>query len=160
MASLIAQLVKNLQCRRPWFDFWVGKIPWRRGRLPTPVFLGFSCGSAGKESACNAGDPSSIPGSGRSPGEGVGYPLQCSCLENPHWQRSLAGHSLWGHKESDMQRATKHTSAALLKLWEATSPRVTQQRKRIEGEETIMCSEIFAFTTWMNLKGIVLSEIS
>ena len=39
-------------------------------------------GSAGKESACNAGDPGSIPGSGRSPGEGKGYPLQYSGLEN------------------------------------------------------------------------------
>ena len=39
-------------------------------------------GSGGKESACNAGDSGSIPGSGRSPGEGNGYPLQYSCLEN------------------------------------------------------------------------------
>ena len=39
------------QCRRPWFDSWVGKIPWRRYRLPTLVFLDFPCGSAGKESA-------------------------------------------------------------------------------------------------------------
>ena len=39
-------------------------------------------GSDGKESACNAGDPGSIPGLGRSPGEGNGYPLQYSCLEN------------------------------------------------------------------------------
>jgi len=46
--------------------------------LSTPVFLGFPCGSAGKESTCNAGDPSLIPGSGRSPGEGIGYPLQYS----------------------------------------------------------------------------------
>ena len=36
-----------------------------------------------KKSACNAGDPGSIPGSGRYLGEGNGYPLQCSCLENP-----------------------------------------------------------------------------
>ena len=42
------------------------------------MFLGFPCGSAGKESTCNAGDPGSVPGSGRSPGEGIGYPLQCS----------------------------------------------------------------------------------
>ena len=41
-------------------------------------YVGFPCGSAGKESACNAGDPSSIPGSGRSAGEGIGYPLQYS----------------------------------------------------------------------------------
>ena len=44
---------------------------------------GFHCGSAGKESICNAGDLSSVPGLGRSPGEGNGYPLQYSCLENP-----------------------------------------------------------------------------
>ena len=42
----------------------------------------FSCGSAGKESACNVGDLGSIPGLGRSPGEGKGYPLQYSGLEN------------------------------------------------------------------------------
>ena len=41
---------------------WVRKIPWRRDRLPTPVFLGFPCGSAGKESACNVGDLGLIPG--------------------------------------------------------------------------------------------------
>ena len=38
-ASLVVQLVKNLQCRRPGFDFWVRKIPWRRKWQPTPVFL-------------------------------------------------------------------------------------------------------------------------
>ena len=50
--------------------------------LPTPVFLGFPCGSTGKESTCNLGDLGSIPGLGRSPGEGKGYPLQYSGLEN------------------------------------------------------------------------------
>ena len=44
--------------------------------------LGFPGGSDSTETACNAGDPGSIPGSGRSPGEGNGYPLQYSCLEN------------------------------------------------------------------------------
>ena len=43
---------------------------------------GFPSGSHGKESACKAGDPGSIPASGRSPGGGNGYPLQCSCLED------------------------------------------------------------------------------
>ena len=43
----------------------------------------FPGGTEGKVSACNAGDPGSIPGSGRSPGEGNGNPLQYSCLENP-----------------------------------------------------------------------------
>ena len=50
--------------------------------LPTPVFVGFPGGSAGKESACNVGDLGSIPGLGRSPGGGKGYPLQCSGPEN------------------------------------------------------------------------------
>ena len=45
--------------------------------------LGFPGGSDGKESACSVGDPGSIPGSGRSPGEGNGNSLQYSCLENP-----------------------------------------------------------------------------
>jgi len=44
---------------------------------------GFPCSSVGKESTCNAGDLGLIPGSGRSPGEGNGKPLQYSCLENP-----------------------------------------------------------------------------
>ena len=59
-------------------DSWLGKICWRRDRLPTSVFLGFPDSSVGKESACNAEDPSSIPRSGKSPEEGIGYPLQYS----------------------------------------------------------------------------------
>ena len=46
------------------------------------IIMDFPSGSDGKESACRAGDPSSIPGSGRFQGEGNGYPFQCSCLEN------------------------------------------------------------------------------
>ena len=42
------------------------------------MYMGFPCGSAGKESACNVGDPGSIPGSGRCAGKGIGYPLQYS----------------------------------------------------------------------------------
>ena len=63
---------------------------------------GFPSGSDGKESACNVGNLGSIPGLGRSPGEGNGNPLQYSCMENPHGQRSLVGYSPWGRKESDM----------------------------------------------------------
>ena len=58
--------------------------------------MGFPSGSDGKESACNAGDPGLIPGSGRSPGEGNVKSLQYSCLENE--QRSLAGYSPCGHQ--------------------------------------------------------------
>ena len=78
-----------------------GKILWRRNRQPTPVFLGFPGGSDSKESTCNAGDLGLIPGLGRSPRGEHGNPLQYSCLENPHGQRSMAGYSPWGHKESD-----------------------------------------------------------
>ena len=57
--------------------------------------MGYPCSSVGKESACNAGDPGLIPGSGRSPGEGNGNPLQYSCLENPMdrgaWQATVHG---------------------------------------------------------------------
>ena len=58
------------------------KVPLERDRLPTLVFLGFPCGSAGKESACNEEDLGSVPGLGRSPEEGKGYQLQYSGLEN------------------------------------------------------------------------------
>ena len=63
--------------------------------------MGFPGGSDGKESACNAGNLGLIPGLGRSPGGGHGNPLQYSCLENPHGQRSLEGYHPLGCKESD-----------------------------------------------------------
>ena len=63
-----------------------------------PIFSG---GSTGKQCVCNAGNLASIPGLGRSPGGEHGNPLQYSCLENLQGQRSLAGYSPWGRKESD-----------------------------------------------------------
>ena len=89
-ASMIAQWVKNPPAMQEiQFNSWVGKICWRRDRLPTPVFLGFPCGSVGKESACNARDLGLIPGLGRSPGE-VFWPGEFHGLYSPR-----------GHKESD-----------------------------------------------------------
>ena len=61
-------------------------------------FMGFPGGSDGKEYTCNVGDLGSIPGLGRSPGGGHDNPLQCSCLENPHGQRSPAGYNPWGRR--------------------------------------------------------------
>ena len=55
-----------------------------------------------KAFAYNAGDPGLIPGSGRSPGEGNGNPLQYSCLENSMDKQSLVGYRPWGHKQPDM----------------------------------------------------------
>ena len=86
-----------------------------RGSLWQGYEINWASLVAGKESACSAGDPGSIPGSGRSPGGGHGNPLQYSCLENPHGQRSLAGYRLWGHKESDMtERLSTHEIRSIL----------------------------------------------
>ena len=88
-----------------------GSIP-GSGRSPgelIPVFLGFPGGSDSEESARSARNLGSIPRLGRSPGGGHGNPLKYSCLENPHGQRSLAGYSPWGRKESD---TTKRLSIA------------------------------------------------
>ena len=71
--------------------------------------MDFPRGSDGKESACNEGDLGLIPALGRSPGGGHGNPLQYSCLENPHGQRSLVSYSPWCHKEPD---TTKPLSTA------------------------------------------------
>ena len=56
--------------------------PLEKDRLPTPIFLGFPCDSSGKESTCNVEDLGSVPGLGRSPGEGKGFQLQYSGLKN------------------------------------------------------------------------------
>ena len=70
---------------------------------------------SGKESACNAGDQGLISGLGRSPGRGQGNPLQYSCLEIPHGQRSLTGYSPWGCKELNTAERpnTAHTIIGL-----------------------------------------------
>ena len=75
------------------------------------VHKGASTSSAGKESASNERDLGLILGLGRSPGGGHGNSLQYSCLENLHGERSLAGYSPWGHRESDTtdQLSTAHT---------------------------------------------------
>ena len=69
--------------------------------------VGFPCGSAGKESTCNAGDLGSTPELERSPGEEKGYPLQYSGLKN-----SIL-YSPWGRKESD---TTERLSLSLIKM--------------------------------------------
>ena len=84
-----------------------GRSAGERIGYPTPVFLGFPGGSAGKESACSMGDLGLIHGLGRSPGEGNGYPLQYSWLGNP-----MVREAWWatdrprGHKELDMTEVT------------------------------------------------------
>ena len=70
-------------------------------KLCSVPLCGFTGGSDAKEFACNAGDVGSIPGSGRSPGEGNGNPLKYSCLENPMDREAWHATSPWGGKESD-----------------------------------------------------------
>ena len=68
-ASLIAQLLKSLPAMQETLVWFLGREELLgKDRLPTPIFLGFPCGSAGKESTCNAGDLGLILGLGRSPG--------------------------------------------------------------------------------------------
>ena len=126
MALVIKNPLANGGDKRHKFNPWVRMTPWSRKWHPTPVF---PCGSAGKESTCNVRDLGLIPGLGRSPGEGKGYPSQYSGLENSmdyvvhgvaksqtwlsnfhfpvflpekfHGQRSLAGYSPWSCKESN-----------------------------------------------------------
>ena len=127
-----------LQCRRPWLDSWASKIPCRRHRQSTPVLLGFPSDSVGKESTCNAGDPSLIPGSGSSPGEGIDYPLQYSwsslmtqTIKNPPamqetWVRSL------GWEDPLEEGMATHSSILAWRIpkdrgaWRATVHRVTK----------------------------------
>ena len=68
------------------------------------------------------GDLGSVPGWGRSPGGGHGNPLQYSCLENPHGQRSLAGYSPWGLKALDMTEWLTQHSMDLYRQWGGVLP--------------------------------------
>ena len=98
----MAQLGKNPPAMQETPVQFLGQEdPRRRERLSTPVFLGFPCGSAVEESACNVGDLGSIPGLGRSPGEGKRLPTPVFLSGESHGQRSLVGNSSWGCKESD-----------------------------------------------------------
>ena len=80
--SLIAQLVKNLFAMPKTLVWFLGHSAGEGIGYPCPVFLGFPCGSAGKESTSKAGDLGLIPGLGRSSRKQKGYPLQYSDLEN------------------------------------------------------------------------------
>ena len=133
-----SQLVKNPPTmQETQFDSWARKFPWKRDRLPTPVFLGFPGGSDGKESACNAGDLGSIPGLGRSPGEGKGYPLQYSGLENSmdcivhgvtkSRTRLSDFHSFhFRHRVRGPQIARAPNLLILIKIWQIKDPLIGQ----------------------------------
>ena len=106
--------------------------------------LGFPGSSPGKEFACTIWDPSSIPGSGSSSREGIGYPLQYSCLENPLGQRNLAGYSPWDRKGSDM---TEQPSTAAHILFVCSL-----------ADGHLVCSHLLA--VWVMLLGTFLYKFS
>ena len=88
---------------------------------PTHIESGFPGGSDDKEFACNAGDLGSIPGLGRSPGDGNGLPTPVFWLGELHGQRSLADYSPWGCKESktteQLSRAQCIESGCQVQYW-------------------------------------------
>ena len=86
--------------------------------------MAFPTGSDSKESACNARDPGSIPGSGRSLGEGNSYPLQYLCLEN---SMDLEGYSPKGRK--DLVMTERLTLLLVFRLWEADKNTAVSQVK-------------------------------
>ena len=123
--SLVAELIIiYLQCGRPGFNPWVGKIPWRRDRLPIPVFLSFSCGSAGKESTCNVGDLGLIPWVGKIPWR------REKLLTPVFWPGEFHGlYSPWSHKESDTTEQPSLTSFTS----DSDGPPGHQQSSHIHG---------------------------
>ena len=110
-----------LRGRKEWWRLFQGPVKsgihflfkdnWPLLQVPMISTGSFTSGSDSKESACDAVDLGLIHGLGRSPGGGNGNPLQYSCLENPHGQRSLAGYSPWVHKELDTTEGLKHCMA-------------------------------------------------
>ena len=75
VTSVLSHLDRSIIILKQWLSEWILKN--------STLILGFPAASDGKVSPCNVRDQGSIPGSGRSPGEGNGNPLQYSCLENP-----------------------------------------------------------------------------
>ena len=133
---------------------------WVLADLVSGLLCGFPCSSVSKEYACNAGDLGSIPRSGRSPGEGNGTPLQCSCLENPMgggaWRAAVHGVASVGHDLASKQPppllsglVLKHSlmySAAPLLLYSVSS---TPQ----------VCSHLWHFSNAVPLPGLCFSLI-
>ena len=115
-----------------FFELWLsqGVCP-VVGLLDYMVETGATCGSVGKESACNAGDAGSIPGWGRCPGGGHGNPLQYPCLENPTDRGA----------------------------WRAAVHRVTKSRTRLK-QLIGTWSITHMIETWIDLESVIQSEVS
>ena len=86
-----------------WFWFLCREVSLEKGYATHASILGLPWWLDDNKPTCCVAHLSSIPVLGSSPGGGHGNPLQCSCLENSHGQRSLVCRSSWGHQESDTQ---------------------------------------------------------
>ena len=99
---MVAQLVKNPSAMQETLVQFLGrKIPWRRDRLLTPVFLGFPGDSDGKESAYNARDLGSIPGLGRPSGGGHGNPTPVFLPGDSPWTEAPGGLQFMGSQRAE-----------------------------------------------------------
>ena len=100
--------------------------------------MGFPCSSAGEESACNAGDPSLIPGLGKSPGEGIGYPLQyfwasllAQMVKNPPAMREIWVQSLGWEDPLEKGKATHSSILAWRIPWTYIVHGVSKSRTQL-----------------------------
>ena len=124
------------QCRRPWFNPWVRKIPWRKAWLPTPVFLGSPGGSDSKESACNVGDLDLIYGLGRSLGGGHGIATHSNILA---WRIPMDRGAWWA------------TVPGVPKSWTWLEWLSIAQNSMLSSEKSFLNAEEFFFTPLISL---------
>ena len=122
------------------------------------LYLHFPGGSDSKESSCNAGDPGSIPGLGRAPGEGNGNPLQYSCLENPMdrgaWRATVHGVT------KSQTRLTEHTSEKEGPTSDVGDPELTKNTRNdyaypeftIAETKTRLSSVLHVYTTILKIE--------
>ena len=148
-------------------SIWLlGFSVWQRSSLIPPFidhafgFLpDFPGGSNGKVSACSVGDPGSIPGLGRSPGEGNANPLQYSCLENSmDWEapQSLVGYSPWGRKESDTTEQLHFRFSSSLSS-NVTSPQKTVSFGWRFSSTPVILDPIIPFFSLVTIRNYLLS---
>ena len=139
------KFINQMWLHKLWCDknskAWMnGKWTWKSGRGQS-AYWGFSEGSEVKASACNAGDLGSIPGSGRSPGEGNGNPLQYSCLENPMdggvWWAAVYGvaQSRTRLKQLSSSSSSVHMSIPISQFIPPPLPRMNFSLKFPDGSE-------------------------
>ena len=100
------------------------------------AFFHLPGGAEVKASACNVGDPGSIPGSGRSPGRRKWQPTPVLTPGKFHGWRSLVGYGPWGHKESDMTEQLKHTHKELLLIYNIIKIKAEETTKFITKIKT------------------------